>query len=133
MVFLEFFSIYLFGAIGYGSLETMWRGYTHWTMLLAGGVCCCLMHLIATRMHERLWKKWIMCAFAITAVEFVTGCIVNLRLGWQVWDYSSMRANLMGQICPMFSLIWLLLSIPCVSVMQLLKKYVFVSKKHRHG
>lgn len=129
MPFLEFVSIYVFGAIGYGSLETLWRGYTHWTMLLTGGFCCCLMHLIATRMCQPLWQKWIMCTFVITAVEFVVGCLVNLRLGWSVWDYSDMPANLMGQICPGFSFLWFLLSIPCVFLSKLLKKYVFIEIK----
>lgn len=126
MVFLEFLSIYVFGAIGYGTLETLWRGYTHWTMILTGGFCCCLMHLIATRMNEPLWKKWIMCMAVVTAVEFAVGCAVNLRLGWHVWDYSDLTLNLMGQICPLFSFFWFLLSIPCVYVSRLLKKYVFV-------
>ena len=129
MIFLEFFSIYLFGAIGYGSLEILYRGYTHWSMLLTGGLCCCLIHLIATRMSQRLWEKWIMCAAVITTVEFLVGCIVNIRLGWHVWDYSGMRLNLMGQICPAFTGLWLLLSVPCVSVSRFLKDYVFIDHK----
>ena len=27
------------GSAGYGLVETLWRGHTHWTMLVAGGVC----------------------------------------------------------------------------------------------
>lgn len=131
MTFLEFISIYVLGGIGYGAIETLWRGYTHWTMIVTGGACCCLIHLIATRMREALWKKWVMCSAAVTAVEFVAGCIVNLRLGWDVWDYSDMPLNLMGQICPLFSFFWLLLSIPCVGAAGLLKKYVFVKKSAR--
>ena len=127
MVFLEFFSVFVFGGIGYGSLELVWRGYTHWTMILTGGVCCALMQLIATRMREALWKKWVMCAAVITTVEFVVGCVVNLKLGWQVWDYSSVRGNLLGQICPQFSLCWLALSVPGVAVAKALKKHVFVA------
>ena len=126
MVFLEYISVYVFGGLGYGTLETLWRGYTHWTMLLTGGLCCCLMYLIATRMREPLWRKWIMCAFVVTAVEFTVGCLVNLRLGWNVWDYSALPLDLMGQICPLFSLFWFLLSIPCVGLSVFLKKYVFI-------
>ncbi len=131
MIFLEFISIYIIGAIGYGSLETLWRGYTHWTMLLTGGLCCCLMHLISTRMHEPVWKKWIMCACVVTTIEFVVGCIVNIKLGWGVWDYSDMALNLMGQICPLFSLFWFLLSVPFVFISRLLKKYVFSAPAKR--
>ena len=116
MTFLEFFSIYLFGGIGYGAIETVWRGYTHWTMIVAGGVCACLIHLIATRMRDRLWKKWIMCAACVTTVEFVVGCIVNLRLGWNVWDYSHLPLNLFGQVSLPFTAIWTLLSVVALTL-----------------
>ncbi len=103
----------------------LWRGRTHWTMLLLGGFCLYLIYLISTRMHDRLWKKLIMCSLVVTALEFVVGCIVNLRLGWEVWDYSTMPLNLLGQICPAFSLMWLLLSIPCVYVCRFIHRFVF--------
>ena len=125
MVLLEYLSIYVFGGIGYGSLEILWRGRTHWTMIVTGGVCSVLMYLIATRSREPLWKKWIMSAAVISAAEFAVGCIVNLKLGWNVWDYSAMPLNLMGQICPRFSFVWLCLSIPGIFISQLIKKYVF--------
>ena len=67
-----------------------------------------------------------MSAFAVTSVEFVVGCIVNLKLGWNVWDYSSQALDLMGQICPLFSLFWLLLSLPLILLAKLMKKYVFL-------
>ncbi len=129
MIFLEFTSIYVFGGIAYGSLEMFWRGHTHWSMILTGGLCCCLMHLISTRMKDPVWKKWIMCAAVVTAAEFVVGCVVNLSMGWEVWDYSNRAMNLMGQICPLFSFFWLALSIPFVYVSGLLKKYVFVKQR----
>ena len=45
-------------------------------------------------------------ALIATAAEFVTGCVVNLWLGWGVWDYSALPGNLLGQICPQFTLLW---------------------------
>lgn len=74
------------GAALYGGIELAWRGRTHWTMLLAGGTCFAVMYLIATRTDWPLWGKWVSSAAVITAVEFVTGAIVNMRLGWNVWD-----------------------------------------------
>ena len=110
---LEFLTVYMFGALGYGGLELLWRGHTHWTMLLLGGLCFMLMYLIDTRMAVRLWQKWVLSAAVITTLEFLCGCIVNLRLGWNVWDYSALRGNLLGQICPQYALCWLVLSVPC--------------------
>ena len=59
-------------------------------------------------------------------MEFYTGCLVNLRLGWQVWDYSAMPFNLLGQVCPGFLLLWLALSLPglwlCMGLRRLLRR-----------
>lgn len=125
MLLLEFSFIFICGAIGYGSIELLWRGHTHWTMLLLGGVCLYCIYLISTRLADALWKKVVMCALVVTSLEFAVGCLVNLRLGWEVWDYSTLPLNLMGQICPAFSLMWLLLSIPCIYGCRFLHRFVF--------
>ena len=31
-------TLFFVGAFGYGQIELLYRGYTHWTMLAAGGV-----------------------------------------------------------------------------------------------
>ena len=41
---------------------------------------------------------------------FLTGCIVNLLLGFHVWDYSDLPLNILGQICIPFSIIWFFIS-----------------------
>lgn len=51
------------------------------------------------------------CAAAITALEFVTGLVLNVWLGLGVWDYSHLAGNVLGQICPQFTLLWLVLSV----------------------
>ena len=45
-------------------------------------------------------------ALIVLAVEFVSGCILNLWLGLGVWDYSNQPGNVLGQICPAFGLLW---------------------------
>lgn len=45
-------------------------------------------------------------AIIITLLEFVFGIIFNIFLGMNVWDYSNVPLNIMGQICLPFSLIW---------------------------
>ena len=64
------------------------------------------------RTHHTLWRRCLRSAGIITAYEFVVGCLVNLRLGWQVWDYSSQPGNVLGQVCPLFCFLWLMLSLP---------------------
>ncbi len=114
MIVCELLSVWLMGGLGYCSLELMWRGRTHWTMFIVGGLCVLMMYIISTRAGFPLWQKWIACAGCITAVEFAAGCVINLRLGWDVWDYSALPMNLCGQVCLLYSFFWLLLSIPGV-------------------
>lgn len=109
---LELPVIFLTGAALYGSVEILSRGWTHWSMLLAGGICVTMMYCIANFSRFQLWQKWILCAAIITTVEFLSGIIFNLQLGWHIWDYSDRQFNLLGQICPVYCLIWLGLSVP---------------------
>ena len=101
------------GAAGYYALELAFRGFSHWTMALCGGLCVCLIFLANRKLADRpLLLRALTGAAIITAVEFVTGCIVNLWLGWGIWNYSHLPLNLLGQITPVFSVIWFLLCIP---------------------
>ena len=113
--------MFLFGGFGYGLIEILWRGRTHWSMVLCGGFCFLLMYLISG-LPLSLIKKCLLSTAAICAVEFYTGCLVNLRLGWQIWDYSAERFNVLGQICPRFALLWLLLSLPGLRLCELLRR-----------
>ena len=81
---------------------------------LCGGVCAVLIYLIAGRERTVLWRRWTLCAAAVTTVEYFTGVLVNLRLGWNVWNYADRPLNVLGQICPLYSLFWFLLAIPGV-------------------
>ncbi len=117
--------VYTLGAIGYGAIELLWRGHTHWTMLLTGGLCFLLIYLVATRLALPLPLSGVLCAALITAVELFTGLLVNRALGWNVWDYSSLPLNLSGQICLLYSFYWLLLSIPAVTLCRLLRRVLF--------
>ena len=113
--------LFLLGAVGYPLIELLWRGRTHWTMALAGGVSMALLLLIS-RTALPLPLMWLSGALAITAVEFAIGYVVNIRLGWEIWDYSAIPFNLMGQVCLPFTAAWLVLSVPAVALCQTLDR-----------
>lgn len=117
---LEKAVVFALGGMAYGLLELLWRGWTHWTMPICGGICFLIMYVIA-RLDIPLVRKWILSAAGTVTVEFYTGCIVNLSLGWSVWDYSDLPYNLLGQICLRFSLMWLALSVPGTALCSLLR------------
>ena len=105
--------IFLYGAVGYASIEVICRGYTHWSMALTGGVCLLMLFLINRRMAGRsLLRRAAAGAVAATALELVVGLVVNVWLGWSVWDYTGQPLNLLGQICPRYSLYWFFLTLP---------------------
>ena len=110
------------GGLLYGLCEILFRGHTHWSMLLAGGLSLSLLGRCARREERPLWQSCIMGMSLITAVEFVTGCVVNLLLGWRVWSYAAQPGNLLGQICPLFSFLWFLLCIPLLLGISYLQK-----------
>ena len=108
---------YLFlGCIGgsiYCILELMWRSWTHWTMFLLGGICFICLGLINEILtwDTPLLIQMLIGGCIITTLEFVTGCVVNLWLGWNVWDYSNLPYNLLGQISLFSSIGWIGLSL----------------------
>lgn len=108
----KYTAFFVIGGIGYALLELLWRGRTHWTMVIAGGICFILFSCISERFATRsLLCRALLCAVMITAVELVFGLIFNLYLQMNVWDYSDVAFNFLGQICLYFSLVWLLLGL----------------------
>lgn len=107
----------------YYFLEILFRGHSHFSMFLCGGLCFGGMYLINGICHDSFRvTRWIMDAMLVTVVEFWCGVAVNLVLGWNVWDYTDLPYNLLGQVCLPFTLIWFFLSIPADFLCDLLKR-----------
>ncbi len=114
----------LFGGVTYGLLEVMWRGYTHPSMVIAGGLCFAMMLAIDRYLTAvPLILKSALCAFGITAVEFGIGMLVNRLWHMEVWDYSDEWLHLFGQICPLYSCLWFFISF-CILVFLSAGKYI---------
>ena len=130
---LKFAAVFTACGLIYGALEVVFRGRTHWSMMIVGSICSIFLYLIAVKSRQSLWKKWIMGGAVITTVEFISGIIVNIILGWHVWSYAHSWANLFGQICLLFTLLWVLLSIPAIWLMQVIGSSVFKNNHHLGG
>ncbi len=107
-----FLFAFLFGGIAYVLLELLWRRRSHISMFFAGGIAFLLLFALFAKIEMPLFVKCLLGGTVITAVEFIAGAIVNIRLRLAVWDYSNMPMNLYGQISLPFSLGWCLLSLP---------------------
>lgn len=119
------------GGLLYVLLEVIWRGYSHWTMFLVGGICFLLIGAIneVIPWEMPLLLQCIIGALVVTAVELISGCIINIWLGWHVWDYSDMPFNLWGQICLPFSLLWILISAVAIVLDDYLRYWLFKEEK----
>lgn len=108
----KYLFLFIIGGIMYGMIEMLFRGYTHWSMVLLGGICFIFVGLIneVIPWDMPLIFQMLIGGTIITLCEFITGCIVNLWLGWNVWDYSDLPYNLLGQICLPFSILWYFIS-----------------------
>lgn len=113
--------VFLLGGAVYGMIEVLFRGHTHWSMVLTGGACVLTLYVLVEWLNSQpLVLAALAGALIITAYEFSVGCLVNLRFGWNVWDYSGMAGNLLGQICPVFTAAWFALCFVFLGVVRLL-------------
>ena len=106
MIFLYKIALFLLGGTGYVGLEHLWRGRSHISMFLAGGVCFLLLgKLEEIKPRLPLALRCLVGAGIITFVELAVGLLANRD--YSVWDYRDVPFNFHGQICLPFSLLWL--------------------------
>ena len=119
----EYHFVYCLGSVAYAATEILYRGHTHWTMVITGGVCAASIHHISKKTEGRsLTYRAFLGSGAVTLLELSVGCMVNRFLKWQVWDYSNIPLNILGQICPLFSFFWFLMCIPGVMLCDKISK-----------
>lgn len=124
--------LFILGGSGYCAIELIWRGWTHWTMFLLGGLCFVLMgHLQQTeprlsRAGQLIWASCI-CTFA----ELLFGLVFNRD--WRIWDYRSCPMNWGGQICLGYSLLWIPLSAAALELYRLCRYRIFMLVSEFHG
>ncbi|MEE1356647.1 MAG: hypothetical protein UHG68_03685 [Clostridia bacterium] len=115
--------MFLFGGACYCIAELLWRGRTHWTMALCGGLCFALIYLTNEKLRgANILKQAAICALFITMAELIFGFVVNIIFEMDVWDYSAVFANFLGQICLPFSILWFFVSFPCLYLCRVFKK-----------
>ena len=106
MGILQNIGMFLLGGGGYVALDLLWRGRSHVSMFLAGGLCFLLLGGL-NRARPRLpgWLRYPVGALVITMVELAAGMLVNRQ--FRVWDYRDQWGTFCGQICPLFTVLWI--------------------------
>ena len=104
----EYLFIWALGGSLYYTFELVFRGFSHWSMFVLGGICMVFFTVQGQMLHwqDPLWRQILRGTIFITAMEFITGIIVNKWMHLQVWDYTDQPFQLFGQICLLFALIF---------------------------
>ena len=90
--------------------------------MLLGGICGLIIGFLNENYSWQmpLWKQIGIGEIVVLTLEFITGYIVNILLHWNIWDYSSLPFNILGQICLPFAILW----IPLILVVIVLDDYL---------
>lgn len=108
----KYIILFIIGGIGYGLIEILFRGFTHWSMVITGGAAFVSLYIINNALNDTsIFIKALLGMIVITALEFTVGIVVNKIFALQVWDYTNMPGNIMGQISLQFSACWYGISI----------------------
>lgn len=115
----KYLFLFLFGGILYYSLEIIFRGHSHYSMFMAGGMAIVLINIsrkLSFIKRRNIFVKAVAGGLIITAIEFVIGVVFNLFLKQNVWNYAKLPLNVLGQICIPFTLLWIMLSFPALFI-----------------
>ncbi len=102
--------LFYLGGTAYMVLEFLWRGRSHGSMFLLGGLCFLLVGNLGTRLNRLpLALRLVLASGIITALELLTGLAVNRS--YSIWDYRALPYNYLGHICLIYSLLWIPVSL----------------------
>lgn len=55
---------------------------------------------------DNFFLLWLAGGLTATAAEYLVGLFYEKTLGVAFWDYSDMKGNLGGKVCPLFTFLW---------------------------
>lgn len=133
-LFFKYLALFLIGGMLYCGIELIFRKYTFTSMGVVGGLCFVFCGIVNEYLEwdTPLWKQMAICCGIITLIEFVSGCLLNLALGLHIWDYSNQPFNVLGQICPLFSLGWFFLSLLAIILDDYIRYWFFKEEHPRY-
>ena len=129
----KYILLFLIGGLLYGCVEVLFRGRTHISMLIVGGIDFILIGLLneIISWDVALTSQMILSSLIIDLSELISGIYLNIYLGLNVWDYSDLPYNFLGQVSLEFSIIWFFFSLIPITLDDYLRyKYLGEEKPH---
>lgn len=130
-VCLKLLVLAVIGGAIYVGIEMLWRGHSHPSMFILGGLCFVSIGLINELFPWEFGIVWqaLIGGTMVTCLEFITGVIVNIWLKLGVWDYSGLPLNIFGQVCLPFYFAWVGLSVVAIVFDDYLRYWFFGEEK----
>lgn len=97
------------------------RGFLNGPVCPIYGVGVVVVILLLTPVRENVFLLFVCSVLLTSALEWLTGFVLEKLFHQKWWDYSEMPFNLNGYICPMFSVLW---GIACLLVMDVIHPMV---------
>jgi uncharacterized membrane protein len=129
--FIKYVFLFLVGGLTYFFIELLCRGYSHYSMIIVGGLCFICLGAINEifTWDMPLIIQSIIGGTITTLIEFISGCILNLWLNLNVWNYTYL--DILGQVSLPFYFIWCLLSLLGIIYDDYLR-YYFLNEEKPH-
>lgn len=99
------------------------RGFLNGPLCPIYGVGATIVILCLTPIQDNLIILYIGSVVLTSALEFVTGLVLEKIFHQKWWDYTEDKFNIMGYVCLRFSLLW---GIGCVMVMKVIQPMVLL-------
>lgn len=131
--FRHLLAFFMFYAVGGWCIEVIYkttctgkfvnRGFLNGPLCPIYGVGVTIVILCLTPLSDNLLLLYAGSVLLTSALEFITGFVMEKIFHQKWWDYSKEHFNLMGYICLRFSLLW---GIACVFVMKIIQPLVLL-------
>jgi uncharacterized membrane protein len=139
--FIKAFILFNIMGIIYIFVEVAWKaliapefdliGHTSLWMYLIGGICGIIIGYLNEATRLKLWEQTVLGTGIILIIEFCSGVIFNVWLGLNLWDYSNLPFNVMGQISLPYAICWFLLC-PFVIWFDDFLRYLLFSEERKY-
>ena len=129
---IKYVVLFVIGGLVYCTIELMWRGRTHISSFIMGGIAI----LVVGGLNEDydwdmpIWYQMLLSSLFITAMEYVVG--INFNADYHIWDYRGLWLNVDGQICLGYSLLWGLLGLVGILLDDFIRWVFFDEEKPRY-
>lgn len=93
------------GGVIFCALQLLLAGNCHWTDLAVFSLLCIPLDAVNERMPWTfpLWLQAVLGGMVLIVSQLAAGLVFNVWLGLELWDYTSLPGNLLGQICPRYA------------------------------